>query len=257
MIRAWLVDDELLALKRLRRMLEETGEVQVVGSSSDPAQAVEELAAESVDALFLDIEMPGMNGFEFLRKLDSAPAVVFTTAYDQYAVKAFEINGVDYLLKPVSPEALSRAVARLKQRTPAANRPLGDDGFGVMLERLAQAFGEGRRSYPMRIASKIGDRVQFIELTRVTHFFAEDKVTWAATPGKNFIVDETIAQLEARLDPAQFHRIHRGCLVNLSAVAEVASWFAGKMVARLNDPAKTELPVARDRVKTLRERLGF
>ena len=179
--------------------------------------------------------------------------MVFTTAYDQYAVKAFETNGVDYLLKPVSPEALARAVGRLKERSRS-----GDPGFGVMLERLAQAFGEGRASYPLRIASKIGDRVQFIELAKVaTHFFAEDKVTWAATPGKNFIVDGSIAQLENRLDPAQFHRIHRAYLVNLSAVAEVASWFAGKMVARLNDASKTELPVARDRVKSLRERLGF
>src|SRR6266478_6069702 len=116
MIRAWLVDDEQLALKRLSRMLAETGEVEIVGTSNDPAQAVEQLASESVDALFLDIEMPGMNGFELLRRLDPAPAVVFTTAYDQYAVRAFETNGVDYLLKPVTPEALARAVGRLSQR---------------------------------------------------------------------------------------------------------------------------------------------
>ena len=252
MIRAWLVDDEQLALKRLTRMLQETGEVQVAGTSTDPAQALTALADESVDALFLDIEMPGMNGFDLLRQLDPAPAVVFTTAYDHYAVKAFETNGVDYLLKPVTPVALSRAVSRLKERARTV-----DTGFQVMLERLSEAFGQGRASYPTRIASKVGDRVQFIDLARVTHFFAEDKVTLAAAAGKNFIVDESIAQLESRLDPAQFHRIHRAHLVNLSAVAEVASWFGGKMVARLNDAAKTELPVARDRVKSLRERLGF
>ena len=252
MIRAWLVDDEELALKRLARMLAETGEVEVAGSSTDPAKALAELSQATVDALFLDIEMPGMNGFELLRRLDPSPAVVFTTAYDQYAVRAFENNGVDYLLKPVTPEALARAVGRLKERTNHS-----DAGFRTMLERLAQNFGQARPSYPARIASKVGDRVQFIDLARVSHFFAEGKLTWAATPGKNFIVDESIAQLEGRLDPAQFHRIHRSYLVNLAAVAEVASWFAGKMVARLNDTAKTELPVARDRVKTLRERLGF
>lgn len=252
MIRVWLVDDEELALKRLSRMLTEHGDVEVAGQSSNPAEALERLADESVDAIFLDIEMPGMNGFELLRRLESPPAVVFTTAYDQYAVRAFETNGVDYLLKPVSPDALRRAVSRLSQRAAAA-----DPGFQNLLERLAVTFGQGRQSFPTRIASKIGDRVQFIELARITHFFAEDKLTYAATPGKNYIVDETIVQLESRLDPAQFHRIHRGCLVNLSSVAEVVSWFGGKMIARLSDAAKTELPISRDRVKTLRERLGF
>ena len=252
MIRAWLVDDEELAIKRLTRMLRETGEVEVVGTSTDPARALAELAEVTVDALFLDIEMPGMNGFELLRQLDPAPAVVFTTAYDQYAVRAFETNGVDYLLKPVTPEALTRAVGRLSERARTV-----DPGFQVMLERLATAFGQGRTSHPARIASKVGDRVQFIELARVTHFFAEGKLTWAATPGKNFIVDESITQLEGRLDPAQYQRIHRAYLVNLSAVGEVTAWFGGKMVARLNDAAKTELPVARERVKNLRERLGF
>jgi two-component system LytT family response regulator len=253
MIRAFLVDDEELALKRLSRMLEETGEVKIAGMSNDPARALEQLSQLTVDALFLDIEMPGMSGFELLRQLDPAPAVVFTTAYDQYAVRAFETNGVDYLLKPVSPEALDRAVGRLRERARAGQ----DDGFRAMLERLSETFGQGRASYPLRIASKIGDRVQFIDLARVTHFFAEGKLTWAASGGKNFIVDDSIAQLERRLDPAQFHRIHRAHMVNLSAVAEVASWFGGRMVARLNDAAKTELPVARDRVKSLRERLGF
>ena len=252
MIRAWLMDDEELALKRLSRMLKETGKVVIAGQSTDPAQALTELREAAIDALFLDIEMPGMNGFELLRQLDPAPAVVFTTAYDQYAVRAFETNGVDYLLKPVTPEALTRAVGRLSEKASKT-----DPGFQVMLERLAHAFGQGRATHPTRIASKIGDRVQFIELARITHFFSEGKLTWAATAGKNYVVDDSIVQLEVRLDPGQFHRIHRGYLVNLASVGEVASWFGGKMVARLNDAAKTELPVARERVKSLRDRLGF
>lgn len=252
MIRAWLVDDEELALKRLSRMLKETGEVEIAGQSTDPAQALTELREAEIDALFLDIEMPGMNGFELLRQLAPAPAVVFTTAYDQYAVRAFETNGVDYLLKPVTPDALARAVGRLSEKARKT-----DPGFQVMLERLAQAFGQGRAMHPTRIASKIGDRVQFIELVRITHFFSQGKLTWAATAGKNYVVEGSIVQLEARLDPGQFHRIHRGYLVNLASVSEVASWFGGKMVARLNDAAKTELPVARERVKSLRDRLGF
>jgi DNA-binding LytR/AlgR family response regulator len=126
-----------------------------------------------------------------------------------------------------------------------------------MLDRLTAALGRQGHHYPRRIPSKLGDRVQFVELDKVTHFFAEGKLTYAATPNKNFVVDDSIIQLETRLDPAQFQRIHRAYLVNLAAVAEVCSWFGGKMIARLNDPAHTELPIARDRVRALKERLGF
>lgn len=249
MIRAWLIDDEKLALNRLSRMLRETGKVEVTGMSTDPREALDRLRDASVDALFLDIEMPGLNGFDLLRSIEQPPAVVFTTAYDQYAVRAFEANGTDYLLKPISPEALERAVARLER-----NLPPDPAKYVAMLDQLKAALG---RQYPRRIASRIGDRVQFIELDKVTHFFADGKLTFAATEGKNYIVDDSIVQLESKLDPGQFQRIHRSYLVNLGAVVEVHSWFGGKMVARLNDAGRTELPVARDRVKGLKERLGF
>jgi two-component system, LytTR family, response regulator len=252
MIRAWLVDDEKLALNRLSRMLRETGKVEVAGTSTDPEAALDQLQSTPVDALFLDIEMPGLNGFELLSRLATQPAVVFTTAYDQYAVKAFEANGTDYLLKPIAAEALDRAIAKLER-----TRTVSPAEYQTMLDRLTAALSNQGRHYPRRIPSKLGDRVQFIDLDKVTHFFAEGKLTWAATPGKNFVVDDSIVQLESKLDPGQFQRIHRTFLVNLSAVAEVCSWFGGKMIARLNDPAHTELPIARDRVKNLKERLGF
>lgn len=252
MIRAWLVDDEKLALTRLARMLRETGKVEIAGLSTDPQEARKSLNETSVDALFLDIEMPGLNGFELLSRLASAPAVVFTTAYDQYAIKAFEANGTDYLLKPVTPEALDRAISKLER-----NRNADPAQYRDMLDRLTTALGRQGQHYPRRIPSKIGDRVQFVDLDKVTHFFAEGKLTWAATPGKNFVVDDSIVQLETKLDPAQFQRIHRAYLVNLAAVAEVCSWFGGKMIARLNDSSHTELPIARDRIKTFKERLGL
>ena len=252
MIRAWLVDDEKLALTRLARMLRETAKIEIAGTSTNPQEALARLSETSVDALFLDIEMPGLNGFELLSRLAAPPAVVFTTAYDQYAIKAFEANGTDYLLKPVTPEALDRAISKLER-----NRNVDPAQYRDMLDRLTAALGKQGHHYPRRIPSKLGDRVQFIDLDKVTHFFAEGKLTYAATPNKNFVVDDSIVQLETKLDPAQFQRIHRAYLVNLAAVAEVCSWFGGKMIARLNDPPHTELPIARDRVKTLKERLGF
>lgn len=252
MIRAWLIDDEKLALNRLSRMLRETGKVEVAGASTDPEEALDRLAETPVDALFLDIEMPGLNGFELLSRLDTRPAVVFTTAYDRYAVRAFEANGTDYLMKPVSTEALDRAIAKLER-----NRAVDPAQYVAMLDQLKVALQAQGRHYPRRIPSKLGDRVQFVDLDKITHFFAEGKLTYAATPNKNFVVDDSIVQLEAKLDPAQFQRIHRAFLVNLAAVAEVCSWFGGRMVARLNDAAHTELPIARDRVRALKERLGW
>ncbi len=251
MIRVWLIDDEPLALRRLARMLEDTGQVEIAGHSADPVDALERLACTVVDAIFIDIEMPGLNGFQVLEQLTSRPQVVFTTAYDHYAVRAFEANGTDYLLKPVSPEALERAVARLERNRALA--PVAD--YRAIVDQLTQALAA--RHYPRRIPSRLGDRVQFIDLDKVTHFFAEGKLTWAATPGHNYVVEDSIVQLEGKLDPARFLRIHRSFLVNLAAVAEVCTWFGGKMVARLNDQARTELPIARDRVRGLKERLGF
>ena len=174
MMRAWLVDDEELALKRLSRMLEETGRMRIAGMSTDPEDALARLRETPVDVLFLDIEMPGCNGFELLRRLESNPSVVFVTAYDRYAVKAFEVNGTDYLLKPVTPEALERALGKLERR------PADAEEYRAMLSRLQAALGQAGRQYPRRIASRLGDRVQFVDLDRVTHFFAEGKLTYAA-----------------------------------------------------------------------------
>ncbi len=251
MIRAWLVDDEALALKRLARLLRETARVEIAGTSTDPLEALESLTEHAVDVIFLDIEMPVLNGFELLAKLEEKPRVVFTTAYDRYAVKAFEANGTDYLLKPVSPEALDRALSKLEQ-----DRGGHAVNYQAMLEQLRSALGHSR-NYARRLPSRTGDRVQFVDLDKVTHFFADGKLTYAATPTKNYVIDDSIVQLEAKLDPAQFQRIHRSYLVNLSAVAEICSWFGGRMIARLNDSAHTELPIARDRVRSLKERLGF
>ena len=255
MIRAWLIDDEALARKRLRRLLAETGRVEVMGESAEGTDALARLRDIPIDALFLDIEMPGLNGFEVLNRLEAKPPVVFTTAYDRYAVKAFEANGVDYLLRPVSPEALDRALERLER-----NRSADPVRYRTMIERLASAMEKNDRQfrqYPRRVASKLGDRIQFVDLDKVSHFFAEGKLTYAAAAGRNYVVDNSIVQLEAKLDPLQFLRIHRAYLVNLSAVAEISSWFGGKMVARLNDDARTDLPIARDRVRSLKDRLGL
>jgi len=248
-MRAYLIDDEPLALRRLERMLRETGSVEIAGSSGDPEAALEALARTPVDVLFLDIEMPALTGFELLRKLVPQPFVVFTTAYNQYALQAFEVNSIDYLLKPVEEEQLNRALRKLESRNGA---PAPD--LSAVLRRVLEQV---RPAYPERIASKIGDRVELIDVSRVTHFYAEEKLTFAATESKNYMLDMTIADLEAKLDPKLFARIHRSTIVNLRMVHELHSYFAGKMLVRLKDAKRTELTVARDRVSSLKEKLGL
>jgi|SRR5271165_946363 len=254
-MRAFLVDDEALALKRLQRMLVATKRVDVAGTSTDPVEAVAAILEAKPDVLFLDIEMPGMTGFEMLAHLQPQPWVVFTTAYDRYALEAFGVNSVDYLLKPIEAAHLNRALDKIERlRGSAASPP----EMRELMERLAAVAGAVRApSYPDRVASRVGERIEFIDLEHVTHFFAADKLTFAATGAKTYAVDYTIQELEQKLDPAKFVRIHRASLVNVEHVQELHSWFAGKMMLRLKDPKHTELSVSRDRVRALKERLGI
>jgi two-component system LytT family response regulator len=254
-MRAFLVDDEALALKRLQRMLAATKRVQVAGVSTDPVDAVPAILAAKPDILFLDIEMPGMTGFEMLAHLQPQPWVVFTTAYDRYALEAFGVNSVDYLLKPIETAHLDRALDKIERLRGNAATPPEMREWMVRLSALAGAARSP--AFPDRIASKVGERIEFVDLEQVTHFFAADKLTFAATALKNYAVDYSIQELEQKLDPARFVRVHRATLVNLAHVQELHAWFAGKMMLRLKDAKHTEVAVSRDRVKALKDRLGI
>jgi two-component system LytT family response regulator len=246
-MRAFLVDDEALALKRLQRMLAPGKRVQIVGTSTDPVEAVPAILEAKPDILFLDIEMPGMTGFEMLAHLQPQPWVVFTTAYDRYALEAFGVNSVDYLLKPIEAAQLDRALDKIERLRGNGASP----DVTELIRRLAPP------SYPDRVASKVGEKIEFVDLDQVTHFFASDKLTFAATPAKNFAVDYSIQELEQKLDPGRFVRVHRATLVNVAHVQELHSWFAGGLMVRLKDPKHTELKVSRDRVRVLKQRLGI
>jgi two-component system, LytTR family, response regulator len=260
-LRAYVVDDEPLAVRRLVRLLRETGAVDVVGATSDPEEALAFVRGNEIDVLFLDIQMPGLTGFELLARLDLHPPVVFTTAYDAYALRAFEVYAIDYLLKPVEAEPLSRALAKLRRLRDGAARGGAGEGDGARLraalEELTASLTAPRRDVISRVASRVGDRLFFVDLADVTHFHARDKLTYAATAEREYAVDHTIADLEERLDPAVFVRVHRSAIVNLRFVREASAKFAGRIVLKLSDAQGTEVPVARDRTKTVRERLGF
>ena len=252
-LRAYLVDDEPLAIARLARLLDETGRVEVIGSATEPEEAVEALASAPADVCFLDIHMPRLTGFDVLARLPAQPIVVFTTAYDQYALDAFAVNAVDYLLKPVDPGLLDRALGRV-ERLRSRLDPVPPDLQGL-LRTLADSLWRSRPEYPERIASRLGERLWFIDLDRVTHFHAEDKLTFAVEGGKPYCVDHTIVELEALLDPRRFIRIHRGTIVNASWIKEVATLPGGSLNLRLKDATGTDLTVSRDRARAFKTRL--
>jgi len=258
-VRAFLVDDEPLALERLQRLLAAFPEIQIIGTATDPSAAVATLndsRSSQIDVLFLDIQMPGMNGFELLASLAAQPFVIFTTAYDQHALRAFETNAIDYLLKPIEPEDLERALKKLGRLRPIVKPDWQQNpALPQLLQELTASLREGHATYPTRIASRVGERISFLPLDDVTHFTAQDKLTFAVVNGRRHCVDQTIADLERRLDPAKFLRIHRSALVNVDWIHEVNSWFAGKVVLTLKDAQQTQLTVARDRVRTLKDRL--
>jgi len=250
LLRAYLVDDEPLAIERLERLLVSARGLRVVGHATDPTKAV--------DVLFLDIQMPGMNGFELLSRLKAQPFVIFTTAFDKYALQAFEVNSIDYLMKPIEPEQLARALKKLDRLSPSTKPDWQQSPeLPVLLKELAASLRGERHEYPRRIASRVGERISFLELDAVTHFIAQDKLTYAVANGRQHCVDQSIAELEQRLDPAKFLRVHRSALVNVDWIHEVNSWFAGKVVLSLKDVQHTQIPVARDRVRILKTHLGI
>ena len=175
--------------------------------------------------------------------------VVFTTAYDRYALEAFEVSSIDYLLKPVESERLDRCLDKLERMAH------GPADVRALARELAAQLTPGRR--PDRIASRVGERTTILDLAKVTHFVAKDKLTFACVPGREHMVDGSLTALESRLDPRRFVRVHRGAIVNVAFVQELHPAVDGSLVVRLKGDPAVKLPVARDRIRDLKARLGI
>ncbi len=234
--RAVLVENEAHSLARLRRLLAGfAGDVEVVGEASDGPSAVEEICALRPDLVFLDIDLPGFNGFEVLRRLDKQPIVIFTTAFDQHALDAFKTHAVDYLLKPIDAAALGRTFEKLRS-------------MGFRQPELPEALQElldSSSRYLTRLSCKVGDRIILLKLGEILYFQADAKYTSVFTASNDYLIDTPLVELEGRLNPKDFVRIHRSTLVNVSWIAEIQRGYDGKMKVVLKNAAATELWASR------------
>jgi two-component system LytT family response regulator len=237
-LKAVIVDDEELARAYLGEMLRSHPEIEVAAECANGFEAVKAIAEAEPDLVFLDIQMPKLDGFEVLELVEAGPkappAVIFVTAYDQYAMRAFDAHAVDYLLKPFGPDRFERALERAKARIGERLQP-----------RAAELAPEARRpgEWPERIVVRDGTRIHVIPLEKLDYATAEDDYVALHSSGKTFLKQQPIAQLEAQLHPARFVRIHRSALVNLERVARIEPYGKESRVAVLADG--TRLPVSR------------
>jgi len=246
-LRVLIVDDEPPARERLQRLLTEIGSIEIVGQAASGMQAIEQIATLKPDLVLLDIQMPDLDGFGVIEALDTPPAVIFVTAYDEYAIRAFEINATDYLLKPINRDRLKRSLARVREEQ-AQERGTGEAAerfatqFTPLLENLA---AQGR--YLGRLAVRGRHNFLVLDMDQVDWIEAHEGQIIVHVAEKTYPIRRTLAELEARLDPGHFFRAHRSAIVNLDRVKEIVPWFQGSHKLRLTTGAEVELSRARGR----------
>lgn len=256
-IRVMVVDDEQLAREELCFLLGEAGSVEIVGQATDGVEALRMAGELRPDVVFLDVQMPGLTGFEVARRLIEADVpvqLVFVTAFDQYAIDAFTVNAVDYVLKPVDADRLEQTLERVRRRMAseqAARMPLS----AADLERVVEAVQarQGRRD---QLAIRVAERFVLVQAEEVVHASLVDDaiivVTNAVSGTSNY---RTLDELQARLDPSIFWRVHRSHLVNITRIKEIVPWFSRNYLLKMKDPKATEIPVSRSQTRRLREYL--
>jgi two-component system, LytTR family, response regulator LytT len=250
-IRTLVVDDEKLARDRLIGFLAKLQGVQVVGQAENGVEAVERIERDKPDLVFLDVQMPGMDGFDVLKALPGpAPHVVFATAFDDYAIRAFEVEAIDYLLKPFARARVEEAVGRVRGR-------LERGAAGLDVETMLKRLEDGRREHLRQIPVHAGKRILLVPVEEVLWFGVEYRLVYAHTAERAFMTNFTLRDLEERLDPEVFFRAHKASLVNMRQVKEIVPWFGGRYKLVMRDQAGSEVPVSRAQARSLRAKLRW
>ena len=248
---AIVADDEQPARDELCYLLDQIDGVEVIGQAANGLEAVETITKLDPDLAFLDIQMPGLTGLEVVRQLQGSgttAVVVFVTAFDHQAVEAFEVNAVDYLLKPVEAARLAQAVNRARTRR-ADSPPLADQ-----LDRLVRMIAPAQR--PAQVAVRVQERFVLVQADDILYAsVVDDSINIVTGHVSGTSNDRTLDELQARLDPATFWRVHRSHLVNINKIKEIVPWFSRNYILRMKDAKATEIPVSRSQTRRLREYL--
>lgn len=253
---AVIVDDEQLARDELTFLLKSVGDVDVVAQGSNGVEAINLIKEHSPDLLFLDVQMPGLDGFGVLKKLLDRkvplPQIVFATAFDQYAVKAFEVNAVDYLLKPFEKKRVLQAVQRVRERLQTTAAP------SDKLDAVVRMLEAQKPQQTSKVLLKSGGRLFLVDQKDICFASIEDGVITVVTASMEGQSNcRTLEELLATLDPNLFWRAHRSYLVNINRIREVVPWFKSSYQLRMGDKNQTEVPVSRAQTKRLRELFGL
>ncbi len=267
---ALIIDDEQLARDELKYLLDSLGGVEVVAQGRNGIEAVDLIEEHHPDLVFLDVQMPGLDGFAVIRRLqerrqsrarqrpasddDPLPQIVFATAYDQYAVRAFDVNAVDYLLKPFDRSRVEQAIERARHRMAGGAAGAHDTQIDTLLRLLNRPETAARTQQPVKLVVQAQSRLLLVDQADICFAAIDEGVIRIVTQqfeGQSKC--RTLEELLEQLDPALFWRAHRGFVVNLNHIREVVPWFKSSYQLRMNDRKQTEIPVSRSQTRRLRE----
>ena len=250
-----IVEDEALAAERLVRMLQAYDQsIQIIQQFDTVADTVQFLETKpKPDLLFLDIQLADGKSFSIFEKVKIDTPIIFITAYDQFAIQAFKLNSIDYLLKPIQEEDLAAALEKYKRLSPAA-RTLSDDDVQLFRNILKQSA----HNYKERLIVKAGNKLQYKPVNAIAYFYAEGKTAYLVTSAENrkFLIDHTLESLEPTLNPKQFFRISRKVIVNINAVSEIRGLVSTGLEVKLTIPCEFDLSVSRDRAQSFKDWLN-
>ena len=241
-----IIDDEKLARDLLREFLESFPQIEIIGECSKGKEAVEQINKLTPDLIFLDVQMPGMNGFDVLDEIEHEPYVIFTTAYDQYAIKAFERNAVDYVLKPLDQERFRLAVDRALKR-----KKMETGNIEGLLESLRVV--NPRISYDSHIFVQKSEKLFNLPVEDITYLEASGDYTVISTKTDQFVSSSGIGKLEELMNPDTFIRVHRSTIINVNSLKEIERHFNGGMVVKMQNGKS--FPVSRTYAKLIRKKV--
>jgi two-component system, LytTR family, response regulator len=249
-LRTLVVDDERLARERLRAFLRGIDGVEVVGEAANGPEAVTLIESLRPELVLLDIQMPGMDGFGVLRASSHKPAVIFATAYDSYAIQAFEVQAADYLLKPITRDRLIEAVRRVRGRR--------DNGVPAPdVQELVRVLQQRERRFAAQLPVHKGRQILIVPIEQILWFEVEYRLVYAHTAGERYMTSFTLKDLEDRLDPDIFFRAHKSRLVNLTQVKAIVPWFGGRFKLVMRNTGNTEVELSRAQARVLRRRMHW